>query len=215
VRVSLARRRSEREARGRRLRDSAKARRRLGIAGLVLLVLGIGVLGFGVYAGRATPPPPVQLVGEGVTDVPRTHFYQNPWVLFGAVDDPRRPPTTEEVGCVPASGLTLPRQPEDPTTLGSRVVEGVPISAIAVFGRSGSEASIRCTGAADYEPLWLMPSTEAPPLTSTSLIIAGVLLLVFAALTHPATIDRPTQWWAERSRRRRTARSERAARSAR
>lgn len=199
MKFSLAR---LRDARTRRLQNSAATRRRRTIAGLLLVVLGVTSLAFGIVAGRTAAPTPVQLVPDGVTEVPATHFFQSPWVLYGQVDDPRRTPTTAAVGCVPESGLRLPEQPADLTTYGSRVVEGVPIAAIALYGRSGDDASVRCTGASDYDPLWLIPSSDAQPFTATGIAILGVLLLVAAALTHPSTIDRPAQWWAERSRRR-------------
>ncbi|HYF74591.1 MAG TPA: hypothetical protein VD864_17305 [Nocardioides sp.] len=189
--------------RSRRLTDSAAVRRRRSIAGLVLLVLGLGCLGFGVAAGRADPPAAVQLAPDGVTEVPATHFYENPWVLYGQVDDPRRPPTAAEVGCVPEGDLDLPEQPDDLTVYGSRVVDGVPIAAIALVGRSGGDAAVRCTDAADYEPLWLIPSSDARPFTATGIAILGVLLLVAAALVHPATSELSPRRWAERSRRRR------------
>lgn len=202
MRFSLARGRGARDGRSRRLQDSAATRRRRQVAGLLLLVVGLATLVFGVLAGRVAAPPPVQISAEGVTQVPSTRFFQSPWVLYGRVDDPRRTPPVDEVGCVPEGGLDLPTQPEDLTAFGSRVVDGVPVAAIALLGHSGDDAAVRCTGADDHAPLWLMPSSDAPPLTATSIAILGVLLLVVAALVHPSTIDRPTLWWAERARRR-------------
>jgi hypothetical protein len=207
LKLSFARQRGARDARPRRLTDSARVRRRRAFAGLVLLVLGLVSLVFGIVSGRTDPPPPVQLLADGVTEVPETHFYQSPWVLFGELDDPRRPPTTAEVGCLPQGSMELPAQPADMTEYGARVVDDVPVAAIALYGRSGSDASVRCEAAADYEPLWLMPASDARPFTSTGIAILGLLLIVAAALTHPSTIDRPTQWWVERSRRRARNRS--------
>lgn len=187
---SLARLRTARDARSRRLQNSAATRRRRQVAGLILLVIGVGTLVFGLVAGRADAPQPVQLAADSVTQVPPTRFFQSPWVLYGQVDDPRRTPSTAEVGCLPESGLDLQEQPEDLTTFGSRVVDGVPIAAIALYGHSGGDAAIRCSGASDYEPLWLMPSSDAPPFTATSIVILGVLLLVAAALVQPARVGR-------------------------
>ncbi|MQW76358.1 hypothetical protein GHK92_10760 [Nocardioides sp. dk4132] len=172
------------------MQNSAATRRRRQVAGLILLVIGVGTLVFGLAAGRADAPQPVQLAADSVTQVPPTRFFQSPWVLYGQVDDPRRTPSTAEVGCLPERGLDLPEQPEDLTTFGSRVVDGVPIAAIALYGHSGGDAAIRCSGASDYEPLWLMPSSDAPPFTATSIVILGVLLLVAAALVQPARVGR-------------------------
>jgi hypothetical protein len=191
VRNSLARLRSARSVRSRRLQNSAATRRRRQVAGLILLVVGLGTLVFGLAAGRADAPPPVQLAADAVTEVPSTRFFQSPWVLYAQVDDPRRPPTTAEIGCLPVSGLDLPAQPEDLTTFGTRVVDEVPVAAIALYGHSGDDAAIRCTGAGDYEPLWLLPSSDAPPFTATSIVILGVLLLVGAALVQPGSLSRP------------------------
>ncbi|NPC95281.1 hypothetical protein [Nocardioides sp. zg-DK7169] len=187
---SLARLRGARDARTRRLQDSAATRRRRRLAGAVLLAVGLATLVFGVAAGRADAPPQVQLATEGVTQVPSTRFFQSPWVLYGQVDDPRRTPSLDEVGCRPESGLDLPAQPEDLTTFGSRVVDGVPVAAIALLGHSDDGAAIACTGASDHAPLWLMPSSDAPPFTATSIVILGVLLLVAGALVQPARIER-------------------------
>ncbi|WP_435743791.1 hypothetical protein [Nocardioides sp. SYSU DS0663] len=185
----LARSRESRAAR--RLTDTAASHRRRRVAGLLLLVIGLSTLGFGAVAGRTDPPAPVQVAADGPTPVPQTRFFQSPWVLYGQVDDPRRPPSAEEVGCLPGNGWSLPTQPDDPTTFGSRVVGGVPIAAIVLYGHSGDGAVIRCSGADDHAPLWLMPSSDAPPFTATSIVILGVLLLVAAALVHPSTTDRP------------------------
>ncbi|WP_284535843.1 hypothetical protein [Nocardioides sp. T2.26MG-1] len=203
MRFSRGRLAAARANRSRRLTDSAAVRRRRAIAGLALLVVGLGCLAFGIAAGRADPPAAVQLAPEGVTEVPATHFYENPWVLYGQVDDPRRPPSAADVGCLPETGLQLPEQPEDLTIYGARVVDGVSIAAIALYGRSGDGASVRCTDASDYAPLWLIPSSDARPFTATGIAILGILLLVAAALVHPATSELSAQRWAAgRSRRR-------------
>lgn len=189
-----------RDPRAPRLRDTARIRRRRALAAIVLLVLGLGCAGFGIVAGRAAPPSPIQLASDGVTSVPGTHFYQSPWVLYGQVDDPRRVPSLVDVGCTPEGDLHLPEQPGDMTQYGSRVVDGVSIAAIALLSRSGSHATVRCADAADYAPLWLMPSSVATPFTATGIAILGAVLLVIGALVHPATDELPARWRAARKR---------------
>lgn len=189
-----------------RLRDSAAVRRRRQVAGVALFLLGLSVLAFGVVAGRADPPAPVSVDPDGTTAVPTTSFYQSPWVLYGRLDDPRRPPSLEEVGCRPVDGLELPTQPDDPSSYGSRVVDDVPIDAVALLGRSGQDAALTCSAAGAYGPLWLMPASEARPFTATGIAIVGALLLVAAALTHPSTTEPPRRWW-QAWVRRRTGRS--------
>lgn len=173
----------------RRLRDTRRRRRRLGAVGLALAAAGLAVLVLGVATNRAAPPPATRVNPDGVTPVPQTRFYQNQWVLFGTTDDPRRVPTLSQVGCQPVSGLTPPVQPADMTAFGSRVVEGQSISALAVIGHADEGAVLRCAGAGAHEPLWLLPSSEAPPFTPTGIIILGVLLMVAGALVHPATVN--------------------------
>ncbi|HEY0949924.1 hypothetical protein [Nocardioides sp.] len=190
-----------RDQRAPRLRDTARIRRRRAWVAIALLVLGLGCAGFGVVAGRAAPPSPIQLDPDGVTSVPATHFYQSPWVLYGQVDDPRRVPSLTDVGCAPDGDLRLPEQPDDMTQYGSRVIDGVSIAALALLSRSGSQASVRCSDAADYAPLWLMPSSVAEPFTATGIAILGAVLLVVGALVHPATDELPARWRAARGRR--------------
>jgi hypothetical protein len=155
---------------------------------------------FGIISAGKPPPGPVRLDPAGETAVPRTYFFHNDWVLFGVVDDPRRVPALPEVGCTPAGGLDLPRQPDDMTQFGSRVIDGTSVAAIAVLGRSGPEAVVRCRSAAAYEPLWLLPASEAPAFTPTAIGIAGLLVLVAGLATHPAVVEIPDRW-RERPRR--------------
>lgn len=75
------------------------------------------------------------------------------------------------------------------TQFGSRVVASQSVSALVVLGRSGEDATIHCQGARAHAPLWLMPSSDAPPFTSTGIAILGFVLLVASALAHPATAD--------------------------
>jgi len=186
-----------------RLHDSTAIRRRRSIAGLLLVVVGVACIVFGAAAGRADPPPAVQLDPDGVTAVPRTHFFQSPWILYARVDDPRRTPGLESIGCTPRGDLSVPAQPEDLTQYGSRVVDGVPIAAVALLSRSGGDASMACASATAHDPLWLMPSSVAEPFTATGIAILGALLVVAGALTHPATDELPERWRRVAERRRR------------
>lgn len=124
-----------------------------------------------------------------MTSVPRTYFFQNQWVLCGAVDDPRRLPTPEQIGCEPQADLSRPTQPSDMTRYGSRVIDGTSIAAVQGLSRSGSNASIVCDGSEDYAPLWLAPSSAAPAFTPTAIGILGALFIVAAGLTHPAAVE--------------------------
>lgn len=177
----------------RRLADSDARRRRRAVVGLVLLVVGIGLVAAGYLVGRVAPPAAVQVDPDGTTAVPRTWFFQSEWVLFGTVDDPRRVPALATIGCR-TSGLSVPPRPADLTQYGSRVVGTTSISALAPLGRSGEGATISCESAGEYEPLWLKPASVAPPFTPTAIVIAGFVLLVAAALTHPATAHLQARW---------------------
>ena len=73
------------------------------------------------------------------------------------------------------------------------------VAAIAPLTRSGADASVVCSGASAYGPLWLLPSSEAPAFTSTAIGIAGLLVIVVALMVHPSVVDLPDRW-----RRRRT-----------
>lgn len=156
---------------------------------MFLLVAGLACVVFAVTASRIAQPQPLQLDPDGETAVPQTHFFQNGWVLYGSVDDPRRPPTPEDVGCEPQGTFTRPPQPTDMTVYGSRVIDGASIAAVELLSRSGPDASIVCIDASDYAPLWLAASSEAPAFTPTAIGIVGALLLVGAALVHPAVVD--------------------------
>lgn len=87
-------------------------------------------------------------------------------------------PTSE----LETSEVSMPR-------FGSRVVDETSIAAIALLGHTGPEASISCTDAGSHAPLWLMPSSEAPPFTAGAFSILGVALIVAGALAHPAVAD--------------------------
>jgi hypothetical protein len=172
-----------------RLRDSSRQHRRRTLVGLLLLALGLVVVIGGVVANNVPPPPTTRVVADGVTSVPRTWFFQNEWVLFGSVTDPRRVPAPSVIGCRADHGISMPAQPGDLTRYGSRVVDGQPVAAMILFSHSGGEAAIRCDGASAHEPLWLMQSSPAPPFTPTAIVIVGILLLVVSALVHPSTAD--------------------------
>lgn len=173
----------------RRLRDSEEIRRRRSVVGLTLAGLGILLLVAGAVTARVEAPPAIEVSPDGVTEVPPTHFFQQPWVLFADVDAPRRVPDLSDVGCRPLGPLSTPVQPEDMTAYGSRVVDDAPIHALALFSRSGEGAAIACDGAQAYAPLWLMPVSEAPTLTPTAITIFAFVLLIGGALAHPATAD--------------------------
>lgn len=172
-----------------RLRDSQRIRRRRALAGITLGVLGLVLLLAGVLTARVEAPPLVEVASHGVTEVPQTHFFQQPWVLFGNVDDPRRVPELAEIGCRPLGSLSLQDQPDDMTTFGSRVVDDEPIHALSLLSRSGEDAAIECTRAGSHAPLRLMPASEAPTLTPTAITILAFVLMVVGALVHPATIE--------------------------
>jgi hypothetical protein len=89
------------------------------------------------------------------------------------------------------------------TRYGSRVIEGTSVAAIAVLGRSGPDAVMRCEDASAYEPLWLLPASEAPAFTPTAIGIGGLLVLVAGLLTHPVVVEIPDRW-RRRSRRQRS-----------
>ena len=172
-----------------RLHDSSRQQHRRTLAGLALLAVGLVVVIGGVVANNVPPAPATRVAADGVTAVPRTWFFQNEWVLFGSVTDPRRVPAPAAIGCRAENGISIPEQPEDLTRYGSRVVEGQPVSAMVLFSRSGGDAAIRCDDASAREPLWLMQSSPAPPFTPTAIVIAGILLLVVSALVHPSTAN--------------------------
>lgn len=159
----------------------------------MLVLLGLCALVGGWAAGRVDPPEPVRLDPAAQTSVPRTWFFHEPWVLYGRTDDPRRPPGLAEIGCEVRGDLAVPLQPRDMTVHGSRVLDGVPVAALAELSRSGEDAAVRCAGAEAAAPLWLVPSSPAPPFAPSALGIAGVLLLVLGALVHPATPDLPAR----------------------
>lgn len=172
-----------------RLHDSSRQQHRRTVAGLVLLALGLVVVVGGVVANNLPAPANTRIAADGVTAVPRTWFFQNEWVLFGSVTDPRRVPAPSVIGCRAENGISIPTQPEDLTRYGSRVVEGQPVAAMVLFSHSGGDAAIRCVDASAREPLWLMQSSPAPPFTPTAIVIVGILLLVVSALVHPSTAN--------------------------
>ncbi len=184
--------RSRHRMRGRsrtRLHDSTRQQQRRILLGLVLLAVGLAVVIGGVVANNVPPPSATRVAADGVTAVPRTWFFQNEWVLFGSVSDPRRVPAPAVIGCRAEHGISIPAQPEDLTRYGSRVVDGQPVSAMVLFSHSGGDAAIRCDNASAREPLWLMQSSPAPPFMPTAIVIAGILLLVVSALVHPSTAN--------------------------
>jgi len=176
-----------------RLQNSAARKKWRALLGFGLLMVGLGFVVFGVVAGRIPQPDGVQLDPNGTTVIPQTHFFQNPWVLYAQVDDPRRVPSPDDIGCRPQGDLELPAQPDDMTRFGSRVIDEVSVDAVVVFSRSGSNARIECDDAGDYAPLWLLPASPAPAFTPTALAILGVLLAVVGALLHPATAGIPSR----------------------
>lgn len=157
------------------------------------MLLGAGALGFGVVTAQMEPPPAVEIAADGTTDVPATHFYQHPWVLYAKVSDPRRVPDLDEIGCRTEGGLTVSAEPTDLTEYGSRVVGGESISAVAVFSRSGEDAAITCDGAGAHAPLWVRPSSDAPPFTPIAIALVGVLVIVAGLLVHPAVAEIPSR----------------------
>lgn len=172
-----------------RFRDSSARRRRRSLAGLTLMLAGLAIVIVSVVAGSSTQPEAITLDPDGTVDVPATRFYQNAWVLFANIDDPRRVPSVDEIGCRPTGDLSLADQPVDMTQYGSRVVDGESVSAASLFGRSGSDASILCSGAGEFEPLRLASASPAPAFTPTAIGIIGVLFLIAAALVHPGTAE--------------------------
>lgn len=172
-----------------RMVDSARRDRRRKILGLTLIALGVLLVAAGLAARQVAPPPLTQVTADGTTEVPRTWFFQEPWVLFADVSDPRRPPALSEIGCRPGGDLSVPRQPTDLTRFGSRVIDDRPLSAVALLSRSGGSAALQCTGAQRFAPLWLAPASPAPPLTPTAIVVAGFLALVAGGLVHPSTAN--------------------------
>ncbi|UDY23758.1 hypothetical protein [Nocardioides sp. Kera G14] len=178
-----------------RRRNSALVRRRRAFAGLLISVVGAALIGFGTWANTVDEPDPVRVTVPGRTALPEIHFFQNTWVLYAAIPDRRHPPSLSALGCS-LRGATLPPHPADMSVYGSRVVDGGPILPAVFLGRP-SRASLLCTDATTYGPLWAMPSTTVPPFTATAMIILGILFLVAAALLHPAVGDLPeriTSW---------------------
>ena len=182
-----------------RLQDSTVRQRRRALVGALLAVAGLAAVGFGVMAARTDAPPAIELAADGTTPVPATHFYQQPWVLYAQVDDPRRVPSLDAIGCRTAGDLSLPAQPADLTKYGSRVVDDQSIAAVAVLGRSGADAAITCAGAESHAPLWLRPASDAPPFTPIAIVLLGVLALVAGVLVHPSVAELPARF-ARRSR---------------
>jgi len=179
-------RRSSRSAR--RMVDGVRRRRLLVLVALTLSALGLLVVGAGVVTRAFPLPPATALATDRPTPVPRTFFFQTRWVVFGDARDPRAGPSPARLGCIPRRGMSTVQQPPDLSALGSRVVEGTPLTAQLVLSRSADEASLDCTGAARYQPLWLMPEDPAPAFAPTAMLIAGVCLLVLAGLVHPDTV---------------------------
>lgn len=184
-----------------RLQDSAARRRTRAVLGTLLLLAGLAAVVLGVVAAGVVTPANVRIDPDGETAVPRTYAFQHSWVLFGVVDDPRRVPSLAEVGCGPVGDLEAARQPDDMTQYGSRVIDGTSVAAVAVFGHSGENAAMGCVDADPYGPLWLLPSSEAPPFTPTAIGIAGLLVLVAGLLVHPLVVEVPDRWRERRARR--------------
>jgi hypothetical protein len=176
-----------------RLQDSSAIRRRRSLLGLLLMLVGAAALTFGIVTARTEAPAPVEIDADGTTAVPPTHFYQQPWVLYAEVDDPRRVPDLDEIGCRTEGDLSLPAQPADLTEYGSRVVDGESIAAVALLSRSGPDAAITCADAGSFGPLWLRPSSDAPPFTPIAIALLGVLVLVAGLLVHPTVAEIPTR----------------------
>lgn len=155
-------------------------------------MLGLGVVGFALVAASTPQPAALRVDPDGSTTVPRTHFFQNGWVLYAAVEDPRRVPDVRELGCS-TTGFTPEPQPRDMTRYGSRVVDDVSISAVLLLGPSGPDAVVDCRGASAAAPLVLAASSEAPAFTPTAIAIVGVLVVVLGALVHPVTVELPSR----------------------
>jgi hypothetical protein len=177
-----------------RLQDSAARRRTRAVIGSLLVLAGLAGVVLAVVAAGVAAPADVRLDPDGETEVPRTYAFQHHWVLFGVVDDPRRVPPLAEIGCEPAGDLDTRPQPDDMTTYGSRVIDETSVAAIAVLGHSGEDAAMVCDGSGPYEPLWLLPASEAPPFTPTAIGILGLLVLVGGLLVHPAVVELPDRW---------------------
>lgn len=177
--------------RPRRLRDSESRRRWRARSAWLLLVAALAALVLAYLAARVAQPEPLAVDPDGVTGVPRTYAVHNPWVLFAAVDDPRRVPDLGDLGCRTEGDLGVAVQPADMTEYGARVVDDTSIAAVALLGRSGEQARLVCEGAVRHAPLLLAPSSQAPPFAPSALAILGVALLVAAALAHPATDELP------------------------
>lgn len=164
--------------------DLARRGRLRAISGVALGVLGLFVIVTGVGVTFVPDPPPVRVTLDRPTTVPRAWFFQSAWTLYGSVDDPRRVPPLEELGCTVSPRTGLPRQPLDLTAYGSRVVEGQSLNAVAYLGRPRG-ATLDCSRAAEHQPLWVMPAQPGPQFAPTALVILGTSLLAAAALTHP------------------------------
>lgn len=186
--VSLGRRSGPRRG----WRNSDRRRRHAATAALLLLLMGLLCMAGGIAANSATRLVPIPVSPHGVTRAPHTWFFQNSWALYADIDDPRRPPSPEALGCVPV-GFVLPRQPADMTAFGSRVVDGVSVAAVLIIGHSGPDGRLRCVGAESSAPLWLMSASAAPPFTPTAITLLGVLLIGVAALVYPGATEIPTR----------------------
>lgn len=185
-------------SRATRRTDSVAVRRRRGRIGMALIGLGLIAAGVGLWADTVPDPEPVTVATPGRTALPEVRFFQNPWAVFANIPDRRRPPTLAGLGCRLEDGR-IPAQPADFSVYGSRVVDDVSIAPTTFLGRPHG-AVLVCDRATAYGPVLAMPVTAVPPFTPTALVILGIVLLVAAALVHPATADLQQRWGSRQRR---------------
>lgn len=137
-------------------------------------------------------PPGVEVRPSESTAIPRTYFFQQPWVLFGVVDPVDRP-TAADLACETTGDLDIPEQPVDLTVYGSRVVGGASVSPLLVLSDAGAAAALRCAAAQPYEPLYVVAASPAPTLVPTGIIIAGAVIIAVGMAVRP-TKSHQTLW---------------------
>ncbi len=94
-------------------------------------------------------------------------------------------PPLSDLGCAVSPPGSLPAQPTDLTRYGSRVVDGVSLSAVAFLGRP-SGSTLDCARAGAVQPIVLRATDPGPQFAPTAITILGACALALSLLIHPA-----------------------------
>lgn len=168
--------------------DTRRTHRLSLIASFLLLLSGVGAAAVGGYAW-SMPAVPATLV-PAVTEV---DMHQSPLFSIGSTlfADPvaAQDSIPDHFQCRLTSGDGRVRELQTAPRLhqtGTRVVDGTALEPVVTVGPTVAGETLSCDPVVKgSKRLWLLPTDPGVPRVPLSLIIGGVALIGFAALTHP------------------------------